>query len=564
MTTSTDHTLRLWLTLAHLANDPALLSTAQSFLDADIQSPLTDVTAEWQGRSLLLAAMPTGKHGFVQDEPVTDMNAPLTPQPHETLALKLIDRGLNPWQPLHTRAPISKDYDPLKFFFQKTVPLGYGPAFLAFQTRSWSILQACLRHPQRPAWAGLMAHQDNNQTSLMDAWNRAGLVKVLIEAGLPVNWQDQEGHTLLHRAQTSAIVTWLVQQGGDLRLTNHAGQTPLQLQEAKQTALTPELRGTFAKLLGNQAIAHQDIWSKALTGKGTEVFPYFPGSVTVANRAMLTWRWASSVGTVNLLDAASLAAARRPEAAYYDARAETALLNRLLALPGWPESSVAMARLLIQHQQAETQKRLRVSEPNWTPLSEKEALAGMQRYLQLAPLAGSSAAPSENFAAWLTTVHDPHLRHEALDVWLAWRQTGTKEAWQRRSSVGKSCIQSGWGQGQEIYEVTPTPGMTATHRVALIGEVMVSSLDHYDQYRHTRDANLNARYLAKIRGLLPSLITALRDAHVSLNDPLWKGLAAGLQSKAAHPLQSEITAILRSDQAAEHPPTTPRRARLRS
>jgi len=72
----------------------------------------------------------------------------------------------------------------------------------------------------------------------------AKVAQLLIDAGAPVNIQDEEGMTPLHHAALhnySKCAQVLLKAGADLKATNHAGQTPLDLAMERPKTRTAHL-----------------------------------------------------------------------------------------------------------------------------------------------------------------------------------------------------------------------------------------------------------------------------------------------------------------------------------
>lgn len=550
MTPQHAHTFRLWLALSQHALAPALREHAHAVLMPDVASDLTEVTAEWNGQSLLLAALPT-RVPSVAEQP-TD----LTAQPHETLPLALIARGVNPWQRLHSPVQLDEHQAFLDTFYTHTAAQGYGPLFMALRTQSWATLRACLAHPQRPDWATVMTHQWAG-FSLLDVGPRLGQAQAVVAAGLPINWQDAAGNTLLHHAQSSAVVTWLVQQGADPHRVNAAGHTPLQALE-RQGALSPDTRSALVAAMGHETVSPREVWQRALTGKGTEVFPYFPGGQK-GGQAMAQWRWDTPQGPVNLLDAAALAAARRPSSEGSTLKPEFTLINRLLALPTeWPEASRALARLVLQHQSQENLKRWRGAAEHLMPQADPTVLLGVQRYAFLAQ-AATVPSTSENFGAWWSTVRIPSVRQAILDVWLTWAQARPTKHWARSGSLAHSFRT--WKDDRVTWQFPE--GATPAHRVALLGETLVMCLTMANNRQGSYSKELLARQAQRDRTLIPPLVAALREAGATLHDPQWENLRRALQTTGAA-MEGEITALLRHEHTLDQPAPERVRRRLRS
>lgn len=503
-----DASMALWMALQGQPTQPQTLLRARDALRSLIAHPDLDPNAEAEGHSLLMLAIRAATPQRHVDPPVrVDVLIPLVQA--------LIERGSNPWKPVVSREVKGS---PLDFLSpgDASNALGLGAFVLALRSHRWDVVNMLLSHPERPALDILLKHPVLFGSVAGEFMAGQGWTPQLIGQGLPVNWTDETGRTLLFHMSQPDRIREAVALGMDPQHKDAQGHTAMTYRDNKGLLSTEE-RTAWTKIMGHQALDDRYVWAQALTGKIGQIKPLFE---TI--RQMHAWRMTDDHGVeVNLLDAACLKASTQMPVTTAQPKPEVSLLNHLIRKSdGWPEDSWLMARM-VAHGLRDTERKNVNFPKDFEPLTWPEQHRAIRRFAAVSGQPGMNSA--ENFSDWYEAAPGPEEMNQVREAWVDWLQKDATR-WEVSTSLSDwRALNEGSGQKLHLWlneAVFPKIAtLPARQQVATWGAIVVSLRPNA---QHNVDYAQRLSELAKT--VVPNLVQAVASAGITLHEPEWEGL----------------------------------------
>lgn len=508
-----DASMALWMALQGQPTQPQTLLRARDALRSLIAHPDLDPNAEAEGHSLLMLAIRAATPQRNVDPPVrVDILIPLVQE--------LIERGANPWKPVVSRGVKGASLDFLSPGDANNA-LGLGAFVMALRSHSWDVVGMLLSHSERPDFDTLLKHPVLFGSVAGEFMARQGWTPQLIGQGLPVNWTDETGRTLLFHMSQPDRIREAVALGMDPHHKDAQGHTAMTYRDS-QGLLSTDERAAWTKIMGPQALDDRYVWSQALTGKIGQVKPLFENI-----RQMHAWRMTDDHGVeVGLLDAACLKASMRMPATSDQPKPEVSLLNHLIRKPDdWPEDSWLMARMVAHGLRGAERKNVH-SPKDFEPLTWAEQQRAIRRFAAVSGQPGMNRA--ENFSDWYEAAPGPAEMDQVREAWVDWLQKDATR-WEVPTSLSDWRASEG-DNGQKLHlwlneAVFPhISTLPARQQVATWGAIVVSLRPNA---QHSADYAQRLSELAKT--VLPNLVQAVGAAGLTLHEPEWVGLRDSLK-----------------------------------